>query len=196
MGTTWETAGLAAAGAGKGVFVVLSGAASTVVEELTAAVDGVNVGGVATEEEGAGAGAVVAERGAAIAAASVSAAASSAAVPGATKALEVSTTGSAAGCFSGGGGVGSTVCGGALLSSEGAARRLLKDKAEGGELDWGAEKGLVFVSGGLNRLPKDAPLDKSEPAETSGTVWRIGPKLNCATPAAAGLDAVSFASSP
>lgn len=211
VGAVWETAGVAAAEGGKGVaVVVLSGAASTVVEVLTAVVGGANVGGVTTEEEGA----AVAKRGAvaAIAAAAVvSAAASSAAVPGPPKALEVSTTGSAAGCFSGGG-VGSVVGGGAFISSKGTARRLLKDtgKAEAAELDWGAEKvGLGFGSGGLNRLPEDAPLDKSEPAETSGAIWRIEPKLNCATPlptpnpgstkeneAAAGLDEVSFASSP
>lgn len=213
-GAIWETAGVVAAEVGKGVVVgvVLSGTASTVVEVITAVVGGANVGGVTTEEEGAMVGTVVSEGGAAaaIAAAVVSAAASSAAVPGTTKALEGSTTGSAAGCFSGDG-VGSVVCGGAFISSKGPARRLLKDtgKAEAGELDWGAEKdGLGFGSGGLNRLPEDAPLDRSEPAETSGAIWRIEPKLNCATPlptpnpgskeneAAAGLDEVSFASSP
>lgn len=218
VGAVWETAGGAAAEAGKGgVAMVLSAAASTVVEVLTAVVGGAIVGGVTTEEEGAGAGAVVAKAAAAIAAAAaaaavvVSAAASSAAGPGATKALEDSTIGSAAGCFSGGG-VGSTVCVGAFISSKGPARRLLKDtgKAAAAELGWGADKvGLGFGSGGLNRLPVDAPLDRSEPAETSGAIWRIEPKLNCATPlpapkpgstkeneAAAGLDEASFASSP
>lgn len=202
MGATWETAGVAAAGAGKGVVgVVLSGPPSTV----AAVVGGANVGGLASEEEGEGAGAVEAGGGAGVAigaAAGVSTAASSAAAPGAAKALEGSPTGSAAGCFSGcggGGGVGSTGCGRALISSEGAARRLPKDtgKAEAGELGWGAEKvGLGFCSGGLNKLPKDAPLDKSEPAGTSGAAWRIGPKLNGAAPAAAAFDGASFASSP
>lgn len=190
VGAIWETAGVAAAEVGSGVaVVVLSGAASTVVEVLAAVVGGANVGGVTTEEEGAGVGATAAEGGAvaAIAAAAVAAAAaaSSAAVPGGTKALSlVSTTGSAGGCFSGGG-VGSVVCGGALISSEGPARRLLKDtgNAEEAELGWGAVKlGFGFGSGGLNRLPEDAPLDKSEPAETSGAIWSMEPKLNCATP--------------
>lgn len=216
LGAICETAGVAAAEVGKGAVVaVLSGASSAVVEVLTAVGGGANVGGVTTEEEGAGGGAAVAREGAdaamAAAAVVVSAAASSAAVPGATKALEVSTTGSAGGCFSGAG-VGSVGCGGAFISSKGPARRLLKDtgNAEAGELDWGAQKaGLGFGSGGLNRLPEDAPLDKSEPAGTSATIWTLDPKLNCATPlptpnsgstkgneAAAGFDEASFASSP
>lgn len=192
--------------------MVLSGAASTV-EELTAVEGGGKVGG-GTEEEGARVGAAAAKGGAGAATAAavvVSAAASSAAVPGATKALGVSTTASAEGSFSGGG-VGSAVCGGTFTSSEVPVRRLLKDtgKAGAAELDWGAGKvGLGLGSGGLNKLPEDAPLDRSDPAETSGTIWRTAPKLNCATPlptpnpgstkekeVAAGFVKESFASSP
>lgn len=66
-----------------------------------------------------------------------------------------------------------------MTSSEGPARRLLKDTGNAGaaEPGWGAVKpGFRFGSGGLNRLPEDAPLDKSEPAETSGAIWSMEPK--------------------
>lgn len=90
------------------------------------------------------------------------------------------TAGSVVVSFSGGG-VGSEGCDGTFGSSdesEEAARRLLKDvgKAEAAEPDWGTEKaGLVFESGGLNKLP-DA-LDKSA-AVSSADFWRPAPKLN------------------
>lgn len=90
------------------------------------------------------------------------------------------TPGSAVVSFSGGG-VGSEGCDGTFGSSdesEEAARRLLKDvgKAEAAEPDWGTEK-AGFESGGLNKLPDAAPLDKSA-AVSSADFWRPAPKLN------------------
>lgn len=114
------------------------------------------------------------------------------------------------GSFSGGG-VGSESCGGAFDSSEGTVRRLLKDegKSEGAELDGGREKaGLEFVSGGLNKLFDEAPLDKSVVAEPSADFGRPDPKLKACTPlplpspvspkvnAAAGFVPESLTSSP
>lgn len=117
--------------------------------------------------------------------------------------LGLSTTGAASGSFSGGG-VGSEGSGETFGSSKdpgGAARRLLKD--------WATEKaGLAVGSGGLNKLPDAAPLDKSAPVDSSTDFWRPAPKLNCAAAAlpspvspkvnepAAGLVEESLASSP
>lgn len=203
---------MAAAEVGKGkVVVVLSGVASIV----GAALDGVGGGAsVGVVMEGSGVGAVVAKRGAGAVtvAAVVSVVVAIAAGSGTTRGPARSTAGSAAGSFSGGG-VGSEGCGGTFGSSEEseeAARRLLKDTAEATELDWGTEKaGLGFDSGGLNKLPDTAPLDKSVPVESSTAFWRIAPKLNCAAPlpipspvspkeneAAVGLMDESLASSP
>lgn len=203
---------MAAAEVGKGkVVVVLSGVASIVGAALAGVGGGASVGVVM---EGSGVGAVVAKRGAGAvtATAVVSVVAAIAAGSGTTRGLASSTAGSAAGSFSGGG-VGSEGCGGTFGSSEESeevARRLLKDTAEATELDWGTEKaGLGFDSGGLNKLPDAAPLDKSVPVESSTAFWRIAPKLNCAAPlpipspvspkeneAAAGLMDESLASSP
>lgn len=182
---------------------------------MGAALAGVGGGAsVGVVMEGSGVGAVVAKRGAGAvtATAVVSVVAAIAAGSGTTRGLASSTAGSAAGSFSGGG-VGSEGCGGTFGSSEESeevARRLLKDTAEATELDWGTEKaGLGFDSGGLNKLPDAAPLDKSVPVESSTAFWRIAPKLNCAAPlpipspvspkeneAAAGLMDESLASSP
>lgn len=203
---------MAAAEVGKGkVVVVLSGVASIVGAALAGVGGGASVGAVM---EGSGVGAVVAKRGAGAVTvtAVVSVVAAIAAGSGTTRGLASSTAGSAAGSFSGGG-VGSEGCGGTFGSSEESeevARRLLKDTAEATELDWGTEKaGLGFDSGGLNKLPDAAPLDKSVPVESSTAFWRIAPKLNCAAPlpipspvspkeneAAAGLMDESLASSP
>lgn len=111
----------------------------------------------------------------------------SAAGSGTTRGLALSASGTDTGSFSGGG-VGSEGSGetfGSSVESAGAARRLLKDvgKAEAAEPDWGTEKaGLGFGSGGLNKLPDPAPLDKSAPAESSVDFWRPAPKLNCTAP--------------
>lgn len=59
---------------------------------------------------------------------------------------------------------------GCSVESGAAARRLLKDvaKAEAAEPAWGTEKaGFGVDSGGLNKLPDAASLDKSTPAESS-----------------------------
>lgn len=92
-----------------------------------------------------------------------------------------------------------------------AARRLLKDvgKAGAGELACGTEKaGLMFESGGLNRLPDGGPLDKSAAAGSSPDFGGPAPKVNCVAAlllpspastnvnAAAGLLEESLASSP
>lgn len=223
-GATWEsgaTAGVGAAEVGTGVaavvvVVVLSGVASTVGATLA------GIGGVASvgaaEEGGSGVGAVVAKGGAGVGAVTVAAVVSvvvaSTVGSGTTTGLALSIAGSVTGSFSGGG-VGSEGCGGAFGSSEEseeAARRLLKDvgKAGGIELGWGTEKaGFGFDSGGLNKLPDAAPLDKSVAVESSADFWRPVPKLNCAAPlptprpvspkaneAAAGLAEESLASSP
>lgn len=68
---------------------------------------------------------------------------------------------------------------------------------------------MAVDSGGLNKLPDAAPLDRSVPVESLAAIWRIAPKLNCAVPfpvpsaaspkenaAAAGLMDESLASSP
>lgn len=114
------------------------------------------------------------------------------------------------GSFSGGG-VGSESCKGAFGSSEEPARILLKDvdKVEGVALDGGREKAcLEFVSGGLNKLLDEAPLDKSVVPESSAGFWKPDAKLNDCTPlplpspgspklnAAAGFVTVSLTSSP
>lgn len=196
------------------VVVVESGMASIVGAALAGA-GGVASAGVVLEEGGSGVGAVVAKGGVgALTVVVVSVVAVSVAGSGITEGLTLSTGGSVAGSFSGGG-VGSEGCEGAFGSSdasEGAARRLLKDvrKAEAVELDWGTEKAsLVFDSGGLNRLPDTAPLDKSAPVESSEDFRRSALKLNCAAPlpipspespkvneAAVGLAEESLASSP
>lgn len=222
-GATWETgatAGVAAAEVGTRavvVVVVLSGVDSIAGAAL-AGVGGVASVGAVMEDGGSGVGAVVADGGATVgavtAATVVSVVAASAAGSVTTRGLVLSIAGSAAGPFSGGG-VGSEGCGGGFGSSEeseGAASRLLKDvgKAEEIELGWGTEKaGLEFDSGGLNKLPDAAPLDKSAPVDSSADFWRAPPKVNCAAPllipspgspkeneAAAGLMDESFASSP
>lgn len=199
------------------VVVVESGMASIVGAALAGA-GGVASAGVVLEEGGSGVGAVVAKGGVGaltvVVVSVVSVVAVSVAGSGITEGLTLSTGGSVAGSFSGGG-VGSEGCEGAFGSSdasEGAARRLLKDarKAEAVELDWGTEKAsLVFDSGGLNRLPDTAPLDKSAPVESSEDFRRSALKLNCAAPlpipspespkvneAAVGLAEESLASSP
>lgn len=69
--------------------------------------------------------------------------------------------------------------------------------------------GLGFCSGGLNKLPNAAPLDRSAPAESSADFCGPGAKLNCAAPLprpspaspklnepAVGLADTSWASSP
>lgn len=130
---------------------------------------------------------------------------------GITDELTLSTKGSAS--FSGGG-VDSEGCEafGSSDASGGAVRRLLKDvrEADTVELDWGKEKAsLAFDSGGLNKLPDAAPLDKSAPVESSEDFRRSPAKPNCAGPlptpsaespkvneAAEGLVEESLASSP
>lgn len=191
--------------------VVLSWVASIVGAALDEGRGGASTG-VIMEEEGSGVGAVGAKEGVgAVAVAAVgSVVAASAAGSDTTGGLAHSTAGTAVGSLSGGG-VGSEGCRGTLGStdeSEEAARRLLKDKAETAELEWGIEKaGLGFESGGLNKLPDVAPLDKSVPVESSADFWRAAPKLNCAAPlaiavspkeneAAVGLMDESLASSP
>lgn len=200
---------------GKGeVVVVLSGVASIVGAALDEVGGGASVA-VVMEEEGSGVGAVGAKEGVvAVAVAVVVSVVIASAGSGTTRGLAQSTAGKPVDSFSGGG-VGSEGCRGTFGSSdesEEAARRLLKDtgKAEAAELDWGTEKaGLGFDSGGLNKLPDAAPLDKSVPVASSAGFWRIAPKLNCAAPlakpspvspkeneAAAGLMDESLASSP
>lgn len=194
--------------------MVESGVASTVGAALVGAGGAASAGAV-MEVGGVGIGAVVAKGGVgALTVIVVSVVAVSVAGSGITEGLTLSTGGSVAGSFSGGG-VGSEGCGGAFGSSsvsEGAARRLLKDvrNAEAVELDWGTEKpSLVFDSGGLNKLPDTAPLDMSAPVESSADFRRSAPKLNCAAPlaipspespkvneAAVGLVEESLASSP
>lgn len=222
-GGAWETGAGVSAGAGVAIVevgtgamvVVLSGVSSTVGATL-AGVERVASAGAVLEEEGSGVGAVVVNGGvgAATVAAVVSVVVASAAGSDTTGGLVLSTAASAAGSFSGGG-VGSEGCGGTFGSSDGseeAARRLLKDvgKVEVTELVWGTEKaGLGVDSGGLNKLPDAAPLDKSAAAESSTDFWRSAPKLNCAVPllmpspgspkekeAAGGLMDESLASSP
>lgn len=193
--------------------MVLSWVASIVGAALDEGRGGASIG-VVMEEEGSGVGAVGAKEGVgAVAVAAVgSVVAASAAGSDTAGGLAHSTAGTAVGSFSGGG-VGSEGCRGTLGStdeSEEAARRLLKDtgKAETTELEWGIEKaGLGFDSGGLNKLPDAAPLDKSVPVESSVDFWRTAPKLNCPAPlaravspkeneVAVGLMDESLASSP
>lgn len=222
-GATWATgatAGVAAAEVGTGaavVVVVLSGVASTVGAALASG-GGVASAGAVREEGGSGVAEVGAGGGVGAGAVSVAAVVpvveASSAGSGATRGLALSTAGSAAGSFSGGG-VGSEGCVGAFGSSEeseGAERRLLKDvgKAEVIELGWGTEKaGLGVDSGGLNKLPVATPFDKSATAASSADFWRPAAKLNCAATlpipspvspkvneAAAGLMDESLASSP
>lgn len=178
-GATWETGAPAGVAAATGaVVVVLSGVASITGATL-AGVGGVASAGAVMEEGASGVGAVVAKGGAgdgAVTVAAVVSAVTASAVGSATTGrLVLSTAGSVAGSFSGGG-VGSEGCGGSFGSSDKsaeAARILLKDigKAEATELDWGTEKaGLGFDSGGLNKLPDAAPLDKSAPVESSAAI--------------------------
>lgn len=136
---------------------------------------GVASGGAVMVEAGSGVGTGAAKGGVGAGAAGVGLAAMVAASPaesGTTGGLELSTVASEAGSFSGGG-VGSEICGGAFGSceeSEDAVRRLLKDvgKPEAVEPDWGTEKaGLLFDSGGLNKLPDTTPLDRSAPVDSS-----------------------------
>lgn len=207
---------MAAAGAGTGTVVVSGGA--SVVDAALAGVGGAASVSVVKEEGGFGVGAAVAKGGAGVDAVTVadvvSVAATSAAGLVTTRGLPLSMAGSEAGSFSVGG-VGSDGCGGAFGSSEEseeAAIRLLKDVGKDGaaEIDWGTEKaGLGLESGGLNKLPDPAPLDKSAPVESSTDFWSPAPKLNCGAPlpipspaspnaneAAAGLVDESLASSP
>lgn len=222
-GATWATgaaAGVVAAEVGTGaavVVVVLSGVASTVGAALAGGGGVASVGAV-MEEGGSGVAEVVAGGGVGAGAVGVAAGVpvveASSAGSGATRGLALSTAGSRAGSFSGGG-VGSEGCVGAFGSSEdseGAERRLLKDvgKAEVLELGWGTEKaGLGVDSGGLNKLPVAAPFDKSATVASSAGFWRPAAKLNCAdtlpipspvspkaNEAAAGLMDESLASSP
>lgn len=190
---------------------VLSGAASVVGAALPA-VGGVASVAVVVEDSAAGSAAARGGTGDVTVAVAVSALAASAAGSGTTVGLTGSTGGSAAGSFSGGG-VGSEGCGGILGASElpGAiARILLKDNAGAAALDGGTGKvGLEFDSGGLNKLPEAASLDKSVPAKFFTAAWKIAPKLSCDAPlvsaspgstkgneAAVGLADVSLASSP
>jgi len=229
IGATWETgatAGVATAGVGTGamvgvvvvvvvvvvavvvVVVVLSGLPSIVGAALAGAGVVASVGAV-TEGATFAVGVVVAIGGPGAGAGTATAAGSDT-----TTGLALSTTGRAAGLYSGGGGS-SEGCGETFGSSEGsveAARRLPKDvgEAEAMELDGGTEKACLGLgSGGLNKLPDDAPLDRSGDGESSADFWRPEAKLNAAAPLPplsavspklnepeAGLASESLASSP
>lgn len=220
-GASWEagaTAGVAAAEVVTGAVVVLSRVAS-VVDTALAGAEGVASAGAVMEEGGSEVGAVVAKGragvgvGSVVVAAVVSVMMAFPADAGTTGGLVLSTAGLETGSLSAGG-VGSEGCGEAFDSSEeseDAARRPPNDmgKAEAAGPGWGTGKaGLVLDSGGLNKLPDAAPLDKSVAIESSADFWRPASKLNCAPPlakpnpvlpkvnvAAAGLVEESLASS-
>lgn len=188
---------------------VLSGTASVVGAALPA-VGGVASVAVVVEDSAAGSAVARGDTGDVTVAAAVSALAASAAGSGTTVGLTGSTGGSAAGSFSGGG-VGSEGCGGILGASEMPdARILLKDNAGAAALDGGTGKvNLEFDSGGLNKLPEAASLDKSVPGKVFTAAGKIPPKVNCEAPlvraspgspkeneAAVGLADASLASSP
>ncbi|TNN83220.1 hypothetical protein EYF80_006553 [Liparis tanakae] len=197
VGATWgtgATAGAAAAGVGTGatvggvVGVVLSGVASNVGAALAGAGVVASVGAV-TEGAKPAVGAVVARGGTGDGAGTATAAIRAAGSDTATG-LALSTTGRGAE----------------------AARRLPKDvgEAEAKELAGGTEKACLRLgSGGLNKLPAAAPLDRSGDGESSADFWRPEAKLNAAAPLlplsavspklnepAAGLASESLASSP
>lgn len=103
---------------------------------------------------------------------------------------------------SSGGGVESEGCWGALSSSddsEEGARRLLKDvgRAEAVEVGGGSEKaGLVFDSGGLNKLLGAAPLERSDATKLKFCTPLPRPRVASPNINEAGFGAESLASSP
>lgn len=167
--------GAATAGVDTRADVAVLTTVTAVVETALGGAGGVASVGAEMEEAGSGIGAGVAKGDASVSAVGVDVVAVVAESPGDSRTIGgmvLSTVGLEIGSFSGGG-VGSKGCAEAFGSSEESedvASRLLKDvgRAEGVEPDWGTEKaGLVFDSGGLNKLPDVAPLDKSAPVESS-----------------------------
>ena len=171
-GATWETGvTVATVEEDTGAAVVEASGVASSVEGKLACPGGVASACAVMLEGGSGIGAAVAKGSAGIGAA-VSVVVASTVGTGATGRLLLSTAGSAIGGSFSGGGVGSEDCGGAFGSSddsEEAERRLLKDvgNAEAPELDKGAEKAGLIDSGGLNKLPDAATLDKSAVVESS-----------------------------